>query len=220
MKVLLIEDKKEFLDALAFMLEKKGYEVNTAMDGEAGYNMAHSVDYDIIVLDRLLPSWDGIKVLTTLRTQGFNTPVLLLTGMDSPQDLIEGLDAGADDYMVKPFQVCEFLARIRTLMRRKKRDLVSPTALQTSDIRLDPQNNSVITGNKVVFLSAKEFLLLELLIRNYGQVLSKEYIYEKIWGNSSNSQLTCIDTYIYFLRKKLINSNIHTIRGKGYLLQE
>ena len=220
MKVLLIEDKKGLLDALTCMLEKNGYEVNSSMDGEKGYNMAISDDYDIVVLDRLLPSWDGIKVLTTFRNQGFNTPVLLLTGMDSSQDLVEGLDAGADDYMVKPFHVGDFLARIRTLIRRKRKRLIGNTTLQAAGIMLDRQNSSVVLGNEVICLSDKEFLLLELLIRNCGHVLSKDFIYEKIWGKDSNSQLTCIGTYIYFLRKKLNNLNIHTVRGKGYLLQK
>jgi len=220
MKVLLIEDKKGLLDALTCMLEKNGYEVNSSMDGEKGYNMAISDDYDIVVLDRLLPSWDGIKVLTTFRNQGFNTPVLLLTGMDSSQDLVEGLDAGADDYMVKPFHVGDFLARIRTLIRRKRKRLIGNTTLQAAGIMLDRQNSSVVLGNEVIYLSDKEFLLLELLIRNCGHVLSKDFIYEKIWGKDSNSQLTCIGTYIYFLRKKLNNLNIHTVRGKGYLLQK
>jgi DNA-binding response OmpR family regulator len=220
MKVLLIEDRKGLMEALTCMLVKNGYEVSSAMDGEQGYNMAIADDYDIVVLDRLLPSWDGIKVLTTFRKQGFNTPVLLLTGMDSPQNLVEGLDAGADDYMVKPFQVGDFLARIRTLIRRKRKKLIGDTVLQAAGIMLDLQNSSVVKGNEVIGLSDKEFLLLELLVRNCGQVLSKDFIYEKIWGNSSNSQLTCIGTYIYFLRKKLNNPHIHTIRGKGYLLQE
>lgn len=220
MKLLLIEDEKGLLSALIYLLEKNGYEVDSAMDGKTGYNMAVAADYDVIVLDRVLPGWDGIKVLTAFRNQGFSTPVLFLTAKDSLQDLVEGLDAGADDYLVKPFQVDELLARLRMLIRRKGKTLIAGKTLCAAGLTLDLQKGEVIKDKEVIKLSDKEFLLLELLVRNCGQVLSKNFIYEKVWGYNANSQLTSIDTYIYLLRKKLDGINISTVRGRGYLLQE
>jgi DNA-binding response OmpR family regulator len=220
MKLLLIDDEKKLLNALTYLLENNGYEVDSATDGETGYNLAATGHYDIIVLERILPVMDGIAVLTALRGKGFNTPVLFLTAKDTWQERVKGLDAGADDYIVKPFCADELLARLRVLCRRREKNLVDINTIRAAGLTLDLQKTKVVKGKEVIDLSIKESLLLGLLMRNSGQILTKEYIYEKIWGYNANNQLTSIDNYIHHLRKKLNVSFIKTIRGRGYLLQE
>jgi len=219
MTLLLVEENKKLAEALVSILEKNGYVVDVAADAKAAMNMAATGIYDIILLDRTLPGCDGILFVKEYRGLGFDTPVMFLSAKDSSQDVVEGLDAGADDYLVKPFQVDELLARLRALSRRKEKNLVGET-IAASGLLLDREKSSVIMGNVIISLSNKEFLLLALLMRNCGQVLTKELIYEKVWGYNANNAINTVDTYIYFLRKKLKEINIITVRGVGYLLQE
>lgn len=216
MKLLLVEDHRQLVDALSHVLKRSGYAVDVALDGETGIEMAASGIYDIIILDRMLPRRDGIAFLRDLRGMGFDTPVIMLTAKDAPQDRVAGLDAGADDYLVKPFFTDELLARLRALARRKSRDLVGNTVC-AAGLTLDPLRSEVSrNGDEAIHLTVKETLLLELLMRNQGQVVPKERIMEKVWGYNSETDMANVDLYIYYLRKKLTGDKIKTVRGVGY----
>lgn len=217
MHLLLVEDETKFVEALAHLLKKSGYQVTTAVDGETGFELAAAGLYDIIILDRMLPKRDGISILKELRSLRVDTPVLLLTAKDAPQDRVEGLDAGADDYLVKPFFFDELLARLRALSRRKHKDLLKDT-ITAAGLSLDPLKNEVTENGQTIHLTVKESLLLELLMRNYGQVVTKECIVERIWGY--NGEASSVDLYIHYLRKKLTAAKIKTVRGIGYFLQK
>ena len=200
-------------------LKKNGYCVDTAADGETGAEMAATGVYDLIVLDRMLPRRDGLAVLRELRSQGFDTPVLFLTAKDAPKDRVEGLDAGADDYLVKPFATEELLARLRVLTRRRNKDFVGER-IAAAGLTLDPLRGEVTKGGELFRLTVKETLLLEFLMRNAGQVMTKERLFEKVWGYASETELANVDLYIHYLRKKLNVSAIKTVRGVGYYFQE
>lgn len=188
MKLLLVEDEKRLLEALAHLLKKNGYAVDTAMDGESGLELAAAGSYDVIVLDRMLPVLDGVSLLKAFRNQGFDTPVLFLTAKDTPHDRVEGLDAGADDYLVKPFNTGEFLARLRALARRQKKPLLE-TPISAAGLTLDPFRGEVTKDGAVIQLSVKESLLLELLMRNHRHVLTKERISKRSGAITPKSNL-------------------------------
>lgn len=219
MKLLLVEDELKLVKALSHLLKKNGYQVETAANGNDGLEMALSGDYDLIILDRMLPGRDGISLIKDFRKRGFATPVIFITAKDAPQDRVGGLDAGADDYLVKPFAVEELLARLRALSRRKDRELVDNT-ITIAGLALDPLKGEVTKDGKTIRLSVKEALLLELLMRNRGQVVTKERIFERVWGYNSEIDFGNIDLYIHYLRKKLNISWIRTVRGVGYYLKE
>lgn len=218
MKLLLVEDEERVGEALSHILKKNGYVVDAATDGEQGLEMAATGIYDIIILDRMLPCLDGISLLKELRNMHLNTPVMFLTAKDSPQDRVEGLDAGADDYLVKPFFTEELLARLRALSRRQTAQFIGNT-LCAAGMTFDPLKGEVVKHNETISLTVKESMLLELLMRNTDQVLTKECILEKVWGYDVDTDLANVDLYIYYLRKKLNVSNIKTVRGIGYFLQ-
>lgn len=218
MKVLLVDDENKLVDALSHLLKKNGFVVDVAMDGETGIEMACTGIYDIIILDRMLPYLDGISLLKEFRRLGHNTPVLFLTAKDTPDDRAEGLNAGADDYLVKPFFIVELVARLHALARRKSKEIVD-TILIIDDIIFDPQRGQVTKKGQVIQLTLKESQLLELLIRNQGQVVTKQRIIEKVWGYNSDAEESTINIYIHYLRKKLNISNLKTVRGIGYYLQ-
>ena len=215
MQLLLIEDEQRLSEALSYLLKKKGYAVDTALDGEIGLDMAATGAYDLLILDRMLPERDGISLLKEFRLMGFDTPVLFLTAKDTPNDRVEGLDAGADDYLIKPFSTEELLARIRALTRRKSKELVSNT-ISAAGWTLNPLRSEVTINDQTIKLTIKESLLLELLMRNSGLVVSKDRIMEKVWGYHANIELANVDLYIHYLRKKLNTSLIKTVRGVGY----
>ncbi|MEN6413958.1 MAG: response regulator transcription factor [Veillonellales bacterium] len=219
MKLLLVEDERKLVEALAYLLKKNGYAIDTALDGETGIEMAATGTYDLLILDYMLPQKSGIDLLKEFRSLKFDTPVIFLTAKDAPKDRVAGLDAGADDYLVKPFFTEELLARIRALTRRKNKNLVNNT-LSAAGLTLDPLRSEVRKGDTVIHLTLKESLLLELLMRNMGQVMTKEYILEHVWGYNSESAMANVDLYIYYLRKKLNISSIKTVRGVGYFFQE
>ncbi|HVJ47737.1 response regulator transcription factor [Desulfitobacterium sp.] len=221
MRLLLIEDEERLAEALAFILKKQNYGVDLTFDGETGQLMAESDAYDLIILDRMLPRKEGLNVLRDLRKQGIITPVLLLTAKDTVTDRVEGLDAGADDYLIKPFATEELLARIRALARRPSQQFLSEK-LQVGDVLLDPSHSEVTIGEVSIKLTLKESSLLELLMRNPGQVITKEQILNRVWGLDSDVEMGNVEIYIHYLRKKLKTRTvkIETVRGLGYSLKE
>ena len=217
MLLLLIEDEQRLSEPLSHILKTKGYVVEVAADGEKGLDMAATGVYDIIILDRMLPKRDGISLLKEFRSMGFDTPVLILTAKDTPAERVEGLDSGADDYLIKPFSTDELLARLRSLTRRRGKELTEEK-LTAAGWVLDPLRGEVIADDKVIKLTIKETLLLELLMRNYGLVVRKDRILEKVWGYYADIDAANVDLYIHYLRKKLNTDLIKTIRGVGYSL--
>lgn len=222
MRILIVEDEKGLALVLSEMLNMEGYYTDTAHDGESGLDAALSGLYDIIVLDIMLPKLDGISVLREIRRQNIPSAVLLLTAKSQIEDKVDGLDSGADDYLTKPFVTKEFLARIRALSRRKHLDYVSGI-LQFADISLDPSGHELKSGKHRIKLSKKEYDILEMLVLNKGQRISKDRFISKIWGYDSDVEYNSIEVYISFLRKKLaaIHSRVKivTARGLGYALE-
>lgn len=218
MKLLLVEDETKIADALSHLLKKNGFVVDTAFDGETGIEMACTGIYDIIVLDRMLPRRDGLSLLREFRSLGHSTPVLILTAKSAPHERAEGLNAGADDYLVKPFFTVELLARLKALARRKNKELIE-NVLTVDDLVFDPLRGQVTKNDEVIQLTLKESQLLELLVRNYGRVVTKDRIIQKVWGYNSEAEFTAVNLYIHYLRKKLNTSSIKTVRGIGYCLQ-
>ena len=219
MKLLLVDDEVRLVEALSHTLKKNGYVVDSAIDGNTGLEMASSGMYDIIVLDRMLPGRDGMSILKELRAQLVNTPIIFLTARDSAEERVDGLDAGADDYLVKPFSTEELLARLRALSRRQGKELTENT-VTVGNLSLNPMRCEATVDDQIIRLTVKESLLLELLMRNAGQVITKERILYKVWSYSSDIELSNVDLYIHYLRKKLPGHSIRTIRGVGYCLQE
>lgn len=219
MKLLLVDDDKKLVDALSHLFKKNGFVVDAAMDGETGIEMACTEAYDVIILDRTLPYKGGLALLKEFRSLGCDTPVLILSAKDSPEDRAEGLDAGADDYLAKPFYTVELLARLRALTRRQSKK-IEENILTAEDIVFDPQRGQVVKRNEVIHLTFKEAQLFELLVRNYGRVVTKERIIQKVWGYNSETDFTTVNLYVHNLRKKLNIHNLKTVRGVGYYLQK
>ncbi|WP_455577377.1 response regulator transcription factor [Anaerosinus sp.] len=219
MKLLLIEDEVKLSEALTVLLRRAGYTVDTALDGLTGLNMACTNPYDVIILDRMLPHLDGLSVLKEIRKLKLTIPILFLTAKDAPSDRVEGLECGADDYLIKPFFTEELLARIKALLRRTNKKTTDNT-ISIGDLTLHILHGEAIKGNEKIQLTAKEAALLSLLMHNVGQVITKERIMEKIWGYDSDANISNVDLYIYYLRKKLNIPNIRTIRGIGYSFEE
>jgi DNA-binding response OmpR family regulator len=222
MRLLLVEDERRLSDALVYILKKNKYLVDAAYDGETAQDMAESGIYDLIILDRMLPKKDGVLVLKHLRKMGINTPVLFLTAKDTIEDRVFGLDAGADDYLVKPFANEELLARVRALCRRKT-EVMGSEKLNIGKIKLDPLSCELFMDDESIKLTLKESQLLELLMRNSGQVITKEQILTRIWGFDSEADFNNVELYIHYLRKKLnpvlCGVRISTVRGIGYSLE-
>lgn len=215
MKLLLVEDEAKLSEALTFLISRAGYTVDTALDGLTGLDLIRSNTYDVIVLDRMLPFLDGLSILKEMRKEKNDTPVLFLTAKDAPIERVAGLEAGADDYLIKPFFTEELLARIKALTRRRTKTAPADV-LVAAGMTLYPLHGEVNKGKEKIQLTAKESALLALLMQNKGQVITKERIMEKIWGYDSDAGIANVDLYIYYLRKKLNLSNIKTIRGIGY----
>jgi heavy metal response regulator len=220
MRILLVEDEKNVAAFIKKGLEEETYTVNVAEDGPEGLLMATSADFDLIILDIMLPGMNGIEVCKTLRAKGINKPILMLTAVDSVERKVEGLESGADDYLVKPFAFTELLARIKALLRRAP-DIVSELAL--SDLRIDLLSRRVYRGNKEVVLTLKEFSLLEYLLRNKHRVLSRTQIIENVWGYDFSPGTNIVDVHIKSLREKVDagfeSKLIHTVRGIGYIMK-
>ena len=222
MRILIVEDELHLAEALAQILKKNNYAVDSVNDGESGLDNALSNIYDLIILDIMLPKMDGISVLKNIRKEGISTPVILLTAKGEISDKVIGLDSGADDYLPKPFATEELLARIRALSRRKG-EVLPDNTFQYGDIELNTAALKLSRGSKDVKLILKESELLELLILRKTAVTSKELIIEKIWGFDSEAEYNHVEVYVSFLRKKLLflesEVSINTIRGIGYVLE-
>jgi heavy metal response regulator len=221
MRILLVEDDKKVASFIHKGLEEEGYAVDVAPDGEAGLFMALDRLHDLIILDVMLPKKPGFQVLRELRQEKVATPVLLLTARDTVEDKVQGLDAGADDYLTKPFAFAELLARVRALMRRRA-EARTPT-LQIADLVLDPATRSVTRGDQPITLTNREFALLEYLLRNPGRVLSRTMIADHVWDYDFDTGTNVIDVYVNYLRKKIDAGRepklLHTVRGAGYVLR-
>jgi DNA-binding response OmpR family regulator len=220
MRILVVEDEPGIALFIRQGLSEAGYAVDVAGDGEEGLDYALAAEYDAIVLDILLPRMDGLDLLRELRDRGMMTPVLLLTARDAVEDRVQGLDAGADDYLVKPFAFSELLARIRALLRRPP--LQTEAVLRVGDLEMDLSRHEVRRAQRVIELSPREFALLEYLIRHPTQVLSRTQIIEHVWNFDFSYESNVVDVYIGYLRRKLNRGSdtrlIHTVRGVGYRL--
>jgi two-component system, OmpR family, response regulator len=216
-RVLVVEDEPRMADLIRRGLSQEGLAVDVAGDGEAGIELARTTTYDALVLDVMLPGMSGFEACRTLRDTGVWTPVLMLTARDSVDDRVAGLDAGADDYLVKPFAWAELLARLRALMRRGEHE--RPTVLEAGDLRLDPATRSVRRGGAEIALSGKEFALLEAFMRRPGEVLSRTYLLERAWDGGYDARSNIVDVYIRHLRAKVDapfgRRTLETVRGSG-----
>ena len=223
MRILLVEDEIRLAEALEQILKKQGYIVDVAHDGAEGQDLAETGIYDVIILDRGLPGVEGVEILKHLRSERIATPVIFLTAKDTISNRVEGLDAGADDYLVKPFSKDELLARVRALSRRSE-NLQTSDTLCARSLSLDMRSCEVSVGDETIKLTATEAQLLELLMRNEGQVLTKEQILDKIWGFDKDVEISNVELYIFYLRKKIpfekSGVTISTVRGIGYSLKE
>lgn len=221
--ILLVEDEPNLSDALSYILKKNNYSVNVAYDGITGQDMAESDIYDLIILDRMLPGKEGLEVLKAIRKKGIKTPVLILTARNAIGDRVEGLDSGADDYLSKPFSKEELLARLRALSRRQA-DIIKSVDIKIGSMIFYPNKGEIESENIIIRLTMKESQLLELLLRNKNQVITKEQILDKLWGFDSEVEMNNVEVYISYLRKKLntikCNIVIETVRGMGYCLKE
>lgn len=222
MRILLVEDEEYMAQAVTQVLEKNNYTVDLAHDGEYGLDCALSGIYDIIILDIMLPGRSGLEILKTLRQEKIAVPVLLLTAKSETEDKVTGLDLGADDYLTKPFEMQELLARLRVLARRKQ-EITVQSGYEFGDLLLNPYTLSLFCGSQSFKLTLKESQLLEMLMDARGGVISKDRIIEKVWGFDSEAEDRHVEVYISFLRKKLkalgANTSIETVRGIGYALR-
>lgn len=222
MRILIAEDEIIIAKALKLMLEKNKYTVDMVNNGSDALDYALMLDYDLLVLDIMMPGMDGIEVLKKVRAQKIATPVLFLTAKSEIADRVAGLDAGADDYLSKPFDSSEFLARVRALLRRSE-NYVSST-LKLGNVQLDCGRYTLSTPNQSVRLNNKEYQLMELFMRRPGQIFSTELLMDRIWQQDAAAELDVVWTYIGFIRKKLkqidADIEIRTIRGAGYALEE
>jgi len=222
MRILVIEDETPLLQIIKKRLNEEGYAVDTAKDGKAGLELEEAVVYDCIVLDIMLPVKDGFTVLKILRARKIGSPILILTARDAVEDRVNGLDLGADDYLVKPFSFDEFLARVRALLRRQGEEKVN--VLSIGDLTLDTNTRVVTRGEKYIELTSKEYAILEYLLRNKNIVLKKSQIAEHIWDFNFDYTSNIVEVYIRYLRRKIDSDFksklIHTIRGVGYVIRE
>jgi DNA-binding response OmpR family regulator len=222
MRILIIEDEKSLADALKRAFEAQHYSVDVSHTGDNGLYLANVNDYDLIILDIMLPDIEGWEVCKQLRKDKINTPILMLTALDSVDDKIKGLDEGADDYMTKPFDLRELMARARSLIRRQAEQ--KTTKLQVADLVMDTSERTVVRADKNIKLSAKEFAMLEYFMLNKNKVLTREMISEHVWDMNFDPQSNVIDSFVRFLRQKMDKGFdkqlIHTVRGVGYKLSE
>lgn len=221
MRLLVVEDEKKVAGFIKKGLEEEGYAVDVAGDGKTGLDLALDGVHDLIILDIQLPKMDGLSVLSALRREKVAIPVLLLTVRATIEDKVLGLDAGADDYLTKPFAFEELVARVRALLRRHTEG--KPPLLQIADVTLDPARRTVVRGNQKIDLTTREFALLDYFMRNPGRVLTRTMISEHVWDYDFDSETNVIDVYVNYLRKKIDSGRerklIHTVRGVGYMLK-
>lgn len=222
MRILVVEDQKDLNKIITKRLTAEGFSVDSCFDGEAVFDYIDTAVYDCIVMDIMMPKKDGLTTLKEMRTEGDMTPVLFLTAKDTVEDKVTGLDMGANDYLVKPFAFEELLARIRVITRKTSKQVSS--LFSVGDLVMDLSSHRVHRAGKEISLSAKEFALLEYLMRNKGIVLSREKIENNLWNYDYTGGTNAVDVYIRYLRKKIDDDYdvklIHTVRGTGYVLKE
>ncbi|MCY0889259.1 MAG: response regulator transcription factor [Alicyclobacillaceae bacterium] len=222
MRILLVEDERRLSAALVQLLKENHYAVDPAFDGETGLDLALTNSYDALILDIMLPRLSGLDILRQVRQENLTVPILLLTAKDTVEDRVTGLDTGADDYLIKPFANKELLARVRALTRRTG-NLQATETLSVGPFALDLNARELKKGSEVLSLTAKEFQLMELFLRNHGKVLSKEIILDRVWGPDAEVIGNAVENYVHFLRKKIDESDgpsyIATVRGVGYVFQ-
>ncbi len=221
MRILVVEDEHRMASLLEQGLTEEGYVVVVARDGQAGLSIAQASSFDVIVLDLTLPKLDGLALARRLRESGNQTPLLMLTARDSLKDTVTGLDLGADDYLTKPFSFEILLARLRAVSRRGL--IPQPVRLQIGDLTLDTETRRVTRQNKSIFLTAREYSLLELLLRNAGRPVTRQTILESIWGFNSDVEENTLEAFVRLLRNKIDlpfeSKLIHTVRGIGYCVR-
>ncbi|MBQ3498060.1 MAG: response regulator transcription factor [Clostridia bacterium] len=222
MRIIIAEDEKSLNKIIAKQLKSAGYSVDCCFDGEEAYELIKVTEYDAAIFDVMMPKTDGFALLRKIRKDGNNLPVLFLTARDSIEDRVEGLDTGADDYLVKPFAFEELLARVRAMIR--KNSVSKSTVISVADLSVDISTRRVTRSGKDITLSAKEYELLQYLAVNNGIVLSREKIEDHIWNYDYEGGTNVVDVYIRYLRKKIDDDFdkklIHTVRGMGYVLRE
>ena len=220
MRILIVEDEEHLARLVAEVLGREGHAAETAFDGRTGLARALSEDFDLIVLDRMLPDLDGIQVVKRLRAAELGVPVLMLTARSQLEDRVEGLDAGADDYLPKPFAFPELLARVRALARRPPEKTDRGAVLAVGDIELDPGRHEVRRAGERIDLTAKEFALLATLMQRPGQVFTRSVLMDTVWGGTTGAYTNAVDLYVHYLRKKLDRdgepSRVRTVHGAGY----
>lgn len=220
MRILIVEDDRKIANAVKKGLEQESFACDVSYDGKDGLGQARTIDYDLIILDRMLPEMDGVDICRILREKKVKTPILMLTAKDKITDRVEGLNAGADDYLVKPFAFVELLARVRALLRRPQE--IVEDVLKINDLELNTQTFEVKRGNKVIELTNKEFALLEYLLRNPGRILTKDNIISHVWDYDADILPNTVEVYIGYLRNKIDKAFpkapelIQTVRGFGY----
>lgn len=217
MNVLIVEDDESVVRVLAQAFVEEEFTVSVEKDGKRALHTAETRAFDLLVLDVMLPGLTGLEVCRSLRAKGLRTPIIIITARDTLEDKIEGLDSGADDYLVKPFQIRELLARVRALLRRAES---ASTPLQVTDLTLDPATRQARRGGKTIFFSSTEYTLLEYLMRNAGRTVSRANILEHVWQYDFDGNDNVLDVYINYLRRKIdrgaLKPLIHTVRGVGY----
>jgi two-component system, OmpR family, response regulator len=222
MRILIIEDDREAANYIRKGLKESGHVVDHAADGEEGLAMGRSAEYDILVVDRMLPKLDGLSVIESLRDEGVSSPVLILSALGEVDHRVEGLKAGGDDYLVKPYAFAELLARVEALARRRDPEAVR-TKLVVGDLEMDLLARTVVRGGEEVLLQPREFRLLEFLMKHSGQVVTRTMLLEKVWDYHFDPQTNVIDVHISRLRSKIDkpfdDALLHTVRGAGYRLQ-
>lgn len=223
MKILLVEDEPKVASFIKQGLEEQSYNVTLAYDGFFGHTLATENEYDVIVLDLMIPYMNGLEVCKKLREEGIKTPILMLTALGTTDDKVTGLESGADDYMVKPFEFKEFVARLRALSKRFTDSMQQPKLLKVADLEMNLDEKSVKRSGKSIDLTAKEFSLLEFLLRNKNKVVSRAEISEKVWDIHFDTGTNVIDVYVNFLRKKIDKEFdkklIQTMVGMGYVIK-
>jgi two-component system, OmpR family, response regulator MprA len=221
-RILVVDDERAVREAIERALGYEGYRVEQAADGAQALDVLARQPVDAVVLDVLMPRMDGIELCHRIRSSGATTPILMLTARESVSDRVAGLDAGADDYLIKPFALRELLARLRALLRRTAEQ--EDGVLSHADLRLDPETREVHRGDRPIDLTRTEFLLLELLLRNARRVLTRELIFEQVWGYDMDWNSNSLEVYIGYLRRKTEAGGeprlIRTVRGVGYVLRE
>ena len=223
MHILVVEDEQRLASLLRRVLTEERHTVDVAHEGDAGFDLAASGTYDLVILDVMLPGMDGIAICREMREAGVQSPVLMLTARGSVEDRVAGLNVGADDYLVKPFAMEELLARVNALLRRRDREIETAPELRVGDLVLDLVRHEVRRGDRIIELTAKEFALLEYLMRHPRQVLTRTQITDHVWRYDLDALSNVVDTYIHYLRDKVdrgfARKLIKTVRGVGYKIE-